>query len=178
MSVLLHTERLILRPPVPEDAEAACALMADPEVARWLTPDGRPQDKAAAWRGFAGILGHWQMRGFGFFTVLDRRTGEFIGRVGPWAPEGWPGIECGWTLARRCWGMGYAREAAIAAIAWTFAERPELSRIISLIDPRNVRSQSVARNVGETRTNAKFEFLGVALDVWAAERVAWRRRFV
>lgn len=26
-------------------------------------------------------------------------SGRFIGRIGPWRPEGWPGLEVAWTLA-------------------------------------------------------------------------------
>ena len=177
MTLRIETDRLILRPIEPEDVEAHCVMMADPRVARFLTPGGRPRSRAEEWRGFATLLGHWRLRGFGFFSVLEKETGEWVGRVGPWAPEGWPGLECGWGVASPHWGKGYAPEAAIAAIDWTFGKFPELSRILSLIDPANASSQAVARKVGETNTGEVFPFLDLKLDIWAAEREAWLEQF-
>lgn len=63
-------------------------MMADAEVARFLTADQRPQDRSAAWRTLAVFIGHWALRGYGLFAVEDKATGAFIGRVGAWQPEG------------------------------------------------------------------------------------------
>lgn len=175
--MIIETDRLRLRPPEPKDAESYCEMMADPDVARFLTPDGNPQSRADAWRGFASWLGHWTIRGFGFFALEERATGAVVGRAGPWEPEGWPGLECGWTVASSHWGKGYAPEAAIAAVRWTFAQFPDLPRIISLIDPENANSQAVARKLGETKSGDTFEFWGLSLDIWAADRAGWLARF-
>jgi RimJ/RimL family protein N-acetyltransferase len=178
MTIELVTERLVLRPLAPEDFEPHAAMMADPRVARFLTPDRSPQARPAAWRAFASMIGHWPMRGFGFFSAFERSGGQWVGRVGPWMPEGWPGLECGWGVAPAHWGKGYAGEAAIAAIRWVFDLKPDLPRIISLIDPLNEKSQAVARKVGETRTAERFRFdENTTLDVWAADRKAWLKRF-
>jgi RimJ/RimL family protein N-acetyltransferase len=177
MPIRIETDRLILRPILPEDAELYLAMMGDRDFARFLTPDGKAQDRAGAWRGFATVVGHWAIRGYGFFSVLEKSTGAVVGRVGPWMPEGWPALECGWGIAPAHWGKGYAPEAAIAAIGWTFARFPDLPRIISLIDPANEKSQAVARKVGEARTGEVFEFWGLKLDIWAADRREWLARF-
>jgi RimJ/RimL family protein N-acetyltransferase len=177
MSIRIETERLILRPIAPDDVEPHCAMMAESSVAKFLTPAGKPRTRAEEWRAFATLLGHWQMRGFGFFSVFEKSGGAWAGRVGPWMPEGWPGLEAGWAIARPYWGKGYAPEAAIAAIRWTFNEFPDLDRIISIIDPANANSQAVARKIGETMSGEIFRFLDLRLDIWAAERGAWLREF-
>jgi len=178
MDPSLETERLRLRPISPADADAHCALMADADVARFLTSDARPQGRAAAWRAFASYLGHWRIRGYGFFSVLEKSSGDWVGRVGPWRPEGWPGIECGWAIARSHWGKGYAPEAAVATIRWIFEAQPDLGRIISLIDPDNAASQAVARKVGERQTDEVFLFEGaIKLDIWARPRAEWLAEF-
>ena len=46
--------------------------------------DGKVLDRALAWRNMAAIIGHWEIRGYGFFSVESRETGEWLGRVGPW----------------------------------------------------------------------------------------------
>ncbi len=174
----LETKRLALRPVAPEDFEAHAAMMADARVGRFLSLDLKPQSRATAWRGFASMLGHWRMRGYGFFSVLEKSSGRWLGRVGPWMPEGWPGLECGWGIAPDHWGKGYAGEAAIAAIKWTFDENPSLDRIISLIDPANANSQAVAKKVGESKTAETYRIeQTIVVDIWAADRKAWLERF-
>lgn len=177
MTIRIETNRLILRPLAPDDAESHMAMMADPEVAAFLTDEGKPQSRMDRWRQFASYLGHWQIRGFGFFAVEEKETGDWVGRVGPWMPEGWPGIECGWSISSDYWGRGYAPEAAVASIKWIFDQFPDLTRIISVIDPKNANSQAVAAKIGEENSGEAFEFWGHKLDIWAADRKAWLARF-
>jgi RimJ/RimL family protein N-acetyltransferase len=138
-------------------------MLADPEVARFLA-DGQPRDRVEAWRQLAMIIGHWELRGFGLWAVEERATGQFIGRIGCHEPEGWPGFELGYALAREAWGRGYAREGAAAALA--FARR-ELARdtIISLIRPANRASIAVAEHFGARRTGS-VEFFGAPTEVY------------
>ncbi len=178
MPLTLQTERLVLRPLAPDDFEAHAGMMAHPDVASFLTATKQPQPRSAEWRGFATLLGHWTMRGFGMFSVIERGSGAWVGRVGPWMPEGWPGLECGWAIDRAYWGRGYAGEAAIAAIRWIFAVKPGLARIISLIDPGNANSRAVAAKIGERLSGEAFDYSpGIRLDIWAADRDDWLMRF-
>jgi RimJ/RimL family protein N-acetyltransferase len=144
----LQTDRLILRPGILEDFEGYAAMWAEPEVMQFLAADGKPLSRFAAWQSYSGQVGHWHLRGFGMFTVLDRVTRDFLGRVGPWQPEGWPDFEIGWTLRSQYWGRGYATEAATACIRYAFEEL-QRARLISLISPDNTRSIRVAERLGE-----------------------------
>src|SRR3546814_11429497 len=81
--------------------------MADAEAARFI---GGQQARAVAWRGFLASAGAWTIQGFSMFSVIEKSSGQWIGRLGPWHPEGWPGTEVGWGLARSAWGKGYALE--------------------------------------------------------------------
>jgi len=146
--VVLETERLILRPFAIDDFDAFAAMYADPRVAEFVTEDGKPLSRFSAWRAFATIAGHWTLRGFGLFAVVERATGTFVGRIGPWQPEGWPGFEIGWTLRSEYWGRGYATEAVKRCIENAFTEL-DRSHISSFIAPENMRSIHVAERVGE-----------------------------
>jgi RimJ/RimL family protein N-acetyltransferase len=148
VSAILKTDRLILREWRLDDLEAFAAMSADPNVMQFLTVDGKPDSRFGAWRALCGMVGHWQLRGFGLFAVVERSTGAFVGRIGPWMPEGWPDFEIGWTLCSEHWGRGYATEAVNACLAYAFNElgRPHIS---SFILPENVRSIRVAERVGE-----------------------------
>jgi RimJ/RimL family protein N-acetyltransferase len=123
-------------------------MYADPEVMQFLAADGKPMSRFDAWFSFSRHVGHWYLRGFGMFAVTERSTGNIIGRIGPWLPEGWPGLEVGWSLRRECWGRGYATEAVKACITYSF-ETLRQAHVISLIDPGNTRSIRVAERVGE-----------------------------
>src|SRR6202008_4486280 len=104
---ILETERLILRIPAAEDLEAWAAFAADEETMRYL---GGVQARSVAWRGLCTVTGARAVRGFAMFSVIEKSTGRWVGRLGPWQPEDWPGTEVGWGLARECWGRGYATE--------------------------------------------------------------------
>ena len=107
--VELETDRLKLRMWRESDLDAYAAMSADPMVMRYLGA-GAVMTRAEAWRSMAFFIGHWQMRGYGHWAVEEKATGRMIGRIGFLNPEGWPGFEIGWTLARDAWGKGYATE--------------------------------------------------------------------
>jgi RimJ/RimL family protein N-acetyltransferase len=113
----IETRRLVLRHPSAEDFEPFAAFCADEEVTRYL---GGAQPRSMAWRSWCSIAGAWQVRGYSMFSVIEKQTGRWIGRIGPWMPEGWPGTEVGWGLVRDAHRKGYAREAAVAAIDFAF----------------------------------------------------------
>ncbi len=142
------TDRLKLRTWDLADFEALATMLADPEVARFVNPDGKPLSRFAAWQSLSSTIGHWHLRGFGMFAVEERSSGQLVGRVGPWQPEGWPAFEVGWTLRRESWGCGYAAEAASACLRYAFTEL-QCPHVASFIVPDNIRSIRVAERIGE-----------------------------
>ncbi len=144
----IETERLLLRGYRQSDFDAYAAMMADPDVVRYLS-DGKPMNRVDAWRQMAMFAGHWELRGFGVWAVEERSTGAFIGRIGCFEPEGWPKFEIAYTLAQHAWGKGYATEGASAALNYA---RTELKRagITSVIRPENSGSIAVATGLGAT----------------------------
>jgi RimJ/RimL family protein N-acetyltransferase len=140
----LETERLLLREWRPADLGAHAAMCADPEVMRHL---GGPVDAAASWRSMALHAGHWALRGYGNWVVERKADGAMLGRAGLWNPEGWPGLEVGWKLARDAWGQGYATEAAAAAVGWAWSALGA-ERLISVIALDNAASVRVAERLG------------------------------
>lgn len=170
----LETERLILRAWRVDDVEPFIAMMADSEVAAFLTTTQQKLDRTAAWSALAVIVGHWALRGHGLFAVQEKQTGAFIGRVGAWAPEGRAELELGWGLARAAWGKGYAAEAAVAAGDWMFATLGP-ARLSSLIHPANARSQKLAAKLG-FRAEAETYHAGALHQIWRAHRDQWARQ--
>ena len=142
----LQTERLTLRAPQLSDFDALAAFYASPRSSFV----GGPQSRELAWRTLAQEAGHWVLRGFGRWTVVEQATGTPVGVVGLWHPEGFPEQELGWDLFDGATGKGFATEAAIAArtyayntLGWTTA--------ISLVANGNDASARVAQRLGATR---------------------------
>src|SRR5262245_55908181 len=98
---VLETQRLILRLPRVEDFERYADLNTDMEAMRYI---GGHLPRAAAWRKFLQMPGAWVLQGYAMFSVIEKHSGKWIGQLGPWQPEGWPGTEVGWAFHRDAWG--------------------------------------------------------------------------
>ena len=148
--VAFRTPRLRLRAFVQADLDAYAAMCADAEVMRHIGAGGAV-GRDVAWRQMALFLGQWALLGYGMWALERRSDGRLIGRVGFLNPEGWPGNELGWLLAREAWGQGYAFEAASAALAFGRRELGLDGELISLIRADNARSIRLAERLGATR---------------------------
>jgi RimJ/RimL family protein N-acetyltransferase len=171
----LETERLILRPPAERDLDGFAEMMADEAAARFV---GGTQGRSGAWRGMAAMAGSWALRGYGMFSVIERSSGAWVGRLGPWQPEGWPGAEVGWGLVPRAWGKGYATEGAAAAIDWAF-EVLGWDDVIHCIAADNAPSARVAERLGSARRGQGWlpaPFDSEPVDIWGQTREEWRSR--
>lgn len=143
------TDRLLLRPFRADDFEAHAAIVADPEVMRYI--HAGPLSRAAAWWQIARYLGHWQLRGYGMWAVAERATGTLVGHIGFLNPEGGEGFEMGWALARAAQGKGYALEGTRAALAHAFTALSR-DRVVCVIRPENEASLRLAAKLGAAFT--------------------------
>ena len=148
---LLETARLLLRPFQPEDLEAQARTMGDLEVVRHL--GGTPFSREDTWRRLLCAPGLWTLLGFGYWALVRREDGAYVGQLGfaDFKREMTPSIEglpeIGWILAPDMHGRGYATEAAVAALAWGDAvlRAPEY---VAIIDADNAASIRVAEKNG------------------------------
>lgn len=113
----IETGRLILRAPEAGDFSIYRDFFADAEASRFY---GGPMDASAAWRVLAADLGHWALRGYGRWAVVERLSGGMIGSCGLWWAEGWPRSELTWWIVPEARRKGYAAEASRAAIAFGY----------------------------------------------------------
>jgi RimJ/RimL family protein N-acetyltransferase len=147
----VDTARLQLRVPELEDAEAFMGILWDPEVVeqKQVTLLEPPGGLDLALKNTQEMLRHWELRGYGHWSVIEKATGHVIGCVGFYHPQrSWPGVDLGWVLHRSRWGHGFATEAARAALQWAWGHT-QVDRIVSLIAPDDRRSIRVATKIGE-----------------------------
>lgn len=170
----LETDRLILRPPNAEDFEPWAVFAADEETMRHL---GGVQARSVAWRGICTVIGAWTVTGHSMFSVIEKASGRWVGRLGPWQPADWPGAEVGWGIAREHWGKGYATEGASAAMDYVF-DVLGWTEVIHCIAPDNVNSQAVAKRLGSSLLREEAlpaPYFDVA-GIWGQTRDQWRAR--
>ena len=169
----LETERLILRPPVRDDFEGFCAFHADEAT---MTHLGGVQSPALVWRTMRVGVGAWHLDGFHMFSVLDKTTGEWMGRIGPLFPHDWPGHEVGWGLRSKFWGKGYAVEAAAAAMDYA-VDTLGWDDIIHCIAPDNHGSAGVANRLGSVNRGPgrlPDPHAAIAINLWGQTAEQWR----
>ena len=145
----LETSRLSLRAHALADFEAVAAMWADPEVVRYI--GNRPSTREESWSRLLRYRGHWEVLGFGFWAIVERASGAYVGDLGIAefhrdldVPLG---VEAGWAIARAAWGKGFATEALRAAIAWA-AAHVAARELDAMIEPANAASLRVAHKCG------------------------------
>lgn len=150
MTILIETNRLILRTIDPEkDFEDWADCFSDKETMTFIG-GGAGMSRAQAWRHMATVIGHEHIRGYTFLSVIEKASQRWVGRVGPWNPEGWPEPEIGWTIHRNHWRKGYAKEAGAACIDFAFNQLG-WNRVVHLIESGNIGSERTASALGSKR---------------------------
>jgi RimJ/RimL family protein N-acetyltransferase len=173
---VIDTERLILRRPEASDVDDWAAMLGDPEVARFLGPPLESREAVAAHIEIARE--RHQADGFGLLTVVRKEDGRVIGRSGflVWDKRSWATttlqdacehaeVEIGWTLARDCWGFGYATEAGAACRDYGIGMLG-LEQTAGVIQHGNDRSFAVACRLGMKRERDIVTANGFEAQFW------------
>jgi RimJ/RimL family protein N-acetyltransferase len=151
MPPVLETARLVLRELRLADFPAFAVMQADPQLMRYVS-GGKPVAREGAWRQFAMLSGFWTLLGYGWWTVVEKATGAYVGHVGfSDFHRGITGFdapfEVGWMVMPGMAGRGYATEAARSALDWGAASFPD-ARFTCLIHADHAASIRVAEKCG------------------------------
>jgi RimJ/RimL family protein N-acetyltransferase len=140
----VETARLYLRTFRPDDLDDLAALLADPDVMRYVGP-GQPITREESGRALESIIRHWEKHGFGRWAAIDKETKRMIGYGGLRSLMGTP--EVVYHFARAFWGRGLATELAKASLRFGFEEH-DFDRIVAIAKPLNTASIRVMEKVG------------------------------
>jgi [ribosomal protein S5]-alanine N-acetyltransferase len=126
-----------------------------------------------AWRVLATDVGHWVLRGFGRWSVVEKSSGAMIGGCGLWWPEAYPRSELTWWIIPAARRNGYALEASRAAIAFGYdILRWEL--VETHMNDDNAAARSLAEKLGG-RVIARDRFPdGLERNIYALPRISER----
>lgn len=145
----LTTARLSIEPMSLQHWEDYAATWADPRMTEFI--GGEPRTRNISWGKMLQGIGLWSLFGYGYWSFVERESGNFVGNGGlaqfeRGIPEleGYP--EAGWAFAPDAWGKGYATEAMGAILEW--ADATTLGETRCIIDPGNAASHNVAAKLG------------------------------
>ncbi|MDE1460964.1 GNAT family N-acetyltransferase [Spartinivicinus poritis] len=170
----LKTERLTLRQWQSEDYKFFAALNADPVVMKYFPSCLSAVQSDAFADKLVSLIAK---RGWGLWAVELKDTAQFIGFVGLHQPEAelpfTPCVEIGWRLAKAYWGVGYATEAAQAALQFAF-DTLNLNEVVSFTSVTNKQSQAVMQRLGMVNTRQNFEHPSVSAESPLREHVLYK----
>jgi 8-oxo-dGTP diphosphatase len=151
----LTTERLLLRPFQPADAEHLHRLLNDWEVCRMLQTVHFPYplEDAQEWLADA-VKKRREGRAF-HLAITGREDGSelLIGAVGLKLVQGKRRATLGYWIGRRYWGHGVATEAAGRMLRWALANL-DLDEVEAVAAANNPASAAVLRRIGFRETGA------------------------
>lgn len=143
---MIETKRLILREYTLEDIDHLYEIISDKETMKFFDcPYTYEQTK----RWIEWSISHYCEHGFGFYAVILKETGEFIGNCGltfqhidnEYLPE------IGYHIHKNYWKQGYGSEAAIGVKEWAF-KNTKYNELYSYMSQDNIASVKVALNNG------------------------------
>lgn len=146
---MLETDRLILRQWKESDFEPFAALNADLDVMKFFPTTLSHQESNNLATKFKEMID--LNRGWGFWAVEMKATGEFIGSVGlanqPDRFDFSPCTEIGWRLSKKYWHQGIAKEAAKASLDYAFNVL-NLDEVVSFTSIHNAPSENLMKRLG------------------------------
>jgi len=163
----LETKRLRLRPFDKADVASVHEILSGEDVLRYF-PGSKPPDREQVARLVARMIEHWRERGYGLWAVTDARSGVLMGRCGLQYLPDTDEVEVDFILGRPFWGLGYATEAGLAALAYGF-ETLNFETVVGIVHPENTASQRVLEKLGMARIERTVYF-GMDVYRYAVER--------
>jgi len=147
---ILETKRTVLRRLLLSDLDDLYTLYRDPEIRRYF-PEGTLSLEETKEELEWFVAGHPDHPHLGLWATVYKESGDFVGRCGllPQMVEGQQEVEVAFLLSKAYWGQGLATEVARALVNYAF-EHLRLTRLICMIEPGNLASEKVAKNIGMT----------------------------
>lgn len=146
---ILETERCLVRETTVEDVDAFYRIYGDPSITKYMEPLYEdPEEEYAYARDY--IDQAYGFYHFGIWTVLEKASGEVVGRAGICYREGFAEPELGFVIAADRQGRGLATEVCGAILRYG-REELGMERIHAFVQPDNAASLRVCRKLGMRR---------------------------
>lgn len=164
----LTTERLVLRAPEAADFSVYRDFFGDAEASHFY---GGPMEADRAWRVLATDLGHWALRGYGRWSIVEQASGAMVGGCGLWWPEAYPRSELTWWIIPSARRNGYALEASRAAVRFGY-DTLGWELVETHMNDENVAARLLAQKLGGVKILRERFPDGLERDIFALPRTA------
>ena len=170
-ALLPESERLYFREYTMEDFGALYEILSDPET---MAHYPKPYDKKGTKRWLEWSLRNYRELGFGWWALVRKDTGEFIGDCGITMQNinGQMLPEIGYHLHKNHWRQGFGKEAARAVRDWGFRNR-EFAALYSYMHAGNTASWSTAAAAGMRRIGEYVDEEDGLLYIYRITREEW-----
>ncbi len=152
-SIILETERLILRTWSEYDVDAYYQINQDEKVTEFLLIMPTIEQVKTF---IHDMNKQYKELNYTLFATVEKSSNTLIGFIGlnppKWESHFTPCVEIGWRLGSKYWGKGYATEGAKAVLAYGF-EQCRLDEIVSFTVAENIRSKRVMEKLGLKHIN-------------------------
>ena len=146
MAAMIYTQRLIMRPLTLADASFMLQLLNDSAFIANIGDRGVRTVTEAETYLVAGPLASYQQYGFGLRALELQHNGQLIGICGLIQRDTLDAPDLGFALLPDFTGLGYAYEAAKAALQWAVALK--IARLYAIVSLQNAPSQRLLAKLG------------------------------
>jgi [ribosomal protein S5]-alanine N-acetyltransferase len=144
---MIDTARLTLRPFTTDDAAFIVELLNSPGWHRWIGDRKvRTIDDAQTYLR-NGPIKQQAEHGYALWAIDRRDDGTTVGMCGLVRREGLPDADIGYALLPQHERQGYAREAALATLAFAF-DSAGLQSVLAITHPDNAASSRLLESIG------------------------------
>lgn len=178
MSILLETERLILREVEYTDEDDLFEMDSDPEVHLYI--ENNPVKSIDEIRKVIEMLKkQYAKNGVARWAVVEKLTNECLG---------WAGLkyfneplnkhnyfyELGYRFKKKHWGKGFATESSRAILDYGF-KNLNTNSIFAIVDPKNENSKKVLTKLGFDFRET-FDYEGDLTDWFELKKINWENK--
>ena len=143
---ILETERLQVRETTVQDIEAFYRIYAGTSITRFMEGLFQdPQDERRYTEDY--IRNVYGLLGFGVWTVVEKASGEIIGRAGFSIRNGFEEVELGFLIGEPWQRKGYAKEVCQAILQYG-KEVLGFSMVMALVKKENTVSIHLLQELG------------------------------
>lgn len=143
---ILRTARCLVRETTVADVESFYRIYSEPSITKYMEGlHEDPEEERARARSYIDrVYGFYD---FGIWTVVERESGEVIGRAGICYREGYETPELGFVIGAPWQGRGYATEVCRGILEYAYGELG-MTEILAFVQPGNPASLHVCDKLG------------------------------
>lgn len=162
---ILTTRRCIIRETTLEDVETFYRIYAEDSITEYMEDLFEdPEEEIAYTKDY--IKRVYGFYGYGMWTVLEKRSGQVIGRAGISWREGFDLPELGFVIGVPWQRQGYAYEVCSAILDYA-REELAMDEVQALVMEGNDNSEALCKKLGFIENGERASLDGEVYVVWA-----------